>query len=328
MSTASDRTAFVTGGSGFIGGALIRRLVREGWAVRALARSERAAAKVAAAGAEPVRGDLEDRAALQDGARGCGTAFHAAAMLPAYGDWEGFVRGNVHGTRNVLAATRAAGVRRFVHVGTEAALIAGRPLIAVDERAPLRPDSLAPYAATKARAEADVLAASRDGVFETVSIRPRFVWGAGDTTVLPGLVAQVRAGRFAWIGGGHHLTSTTHVDNTVEGLVLGAEKGRPGAAYFVTDGAPRPFREVVSGLLRTQGVEPPERSIPTPVGQALMSAGETAWSLLPLPGEPPLQRFSFWVASQECTLSDARARDHLGYAPVTSVEDGLAAMRA
>ena len=324
----AERVAFVTGGSGFIGGALIRRLAADGWAVRALARSDGAAAKVRDAGAEPVRGDLADRAAIAAGARGCDTAFHAAAHLGAWGDLAAFERDNVKGTRNVLEGTRAAGVRRFVHVGTEAALLAGEPLVLADERTRLRPDSPAPYSSTKARAEMLVLAASRTGSFETVSIRPRFVWGEGDTTLLPMLAGQVRAGRFAWIGGGRHLTSTTHVDNTVEGLILGAERGRPGHAYFVLDGPPRPFRDVVSGLLRTQGLEPPAKSVPEPVARLLMEAGEAAWAILPLPGEPPVPRFAFWVASQECTLSDRRAREQLGYAPVTSVADGLAAMTA
>ncbi len=321
------RTAFVTGGSGFVGGALVRRLARDGWSVRALARSDSAAAKVQAAGATAVPGELSDPPALRAGAAGCDVAFHAAAALGAWGDMAAFERGNVGGTRNVLAAARGAGVRRFVHVGTEAALMAGAPLVAADERTPLQLDSPAPYPATKARAEAEVLAANRDGEFETIAIRPRFVWGAGDTTLLPVLVEQARSGKLAWIGGGRQLTSTSHIDNTVEGLVLAADRGRPGSAYFVLDGPPRPFRDVVSGLLRTQGVEPPERSIPTPVARLLMEVGEAAWSVLPLGGEPPLPRFTFWVASQECTLIDARARRELGYAPVVSVQDGLDAMR-
>ena len=144
-------------------------------------------------------------------------------------------------------------MRRFVHVGTEAALMAGRPLVNVDETAPLRPDSPALYSATKARAEQAVRAANRDG-FETVVVRPRFVWGRGDTTLLPSIVELVRSGRFAWIGGGRHLTSITHVDNTVEGLISGASRGRPGEAYFVTDGDPVVFREFVTRLLETQSV--------------------------------------------------------------------------
>ena len=168
------------------------------------------------------------------------------------GAWEDFERGNVEGTRNALAACEEAGVRRFVHCGTEAALMAGEPLVHVDETAPLRPDSPAPYPATKAKAEQAVRDASREG-FETVVVRPRFVWGKGDTTLLPEMVETVEAGKFAWVGGGRNVTDTTHVDNVVEGLVPGAEKGRPGEAYFVTDGEPVVFREFVTAMLADPG---------------------------------------------------------------------------
>src|SRR5918999_1752057 len=212
-------TAFVTGGSGFIGGRLIGRLARDGWAVRGLARSERSESKVAAAGAEPTRGELGDPNSIAAAAEGCDIAFHLAAHLGDYGPWEEFERDNVTGTRNTLEACTRAGVRRFVHCGTEAALMAGEPLVQVDETAPLRPDSKAPYSATKARAEQAVRDASGDG-FETIVLRPRFVWGAGDTTLLPQMVEMVRRGRFAWVGDGSNLTATTHVAKTVEGLAL------------------------------------------------------------------------------------------------------------
>jgi nucleoside-diphosphate-sugar epimerase len=318
-------TAFVTGGSGFVGSRLIARLVAEGFTVRALARSEAAAARVGAAGAEPVRGDLGDEAALEAGARGAEVAFHAAAKVEDWGAWEDFRRVNVEGTRAALAACRRAGVRRFVHVGTEGALLHGQPLVMADERTPLALRSKAPYAATKAAAEMAVLGASADG-FDTVSIRPRFVWGAGDTTLLPVLVDLVRKGRFRWLGGGRHLTSTTHVDNTVHGLMLGAERGRPATAYFVTDGAPVVFREFVGAMIATQGVEPPDGSVPLPVGRALAAVGATAWRLLPLKGAPPLARFALWASALECTLDDSRAREQLGYAPVITREQGMQAL--
>jgi nucleoside-diphosphate-sugar epimerase len=318
--------AFVTGGSGFIGQRLIERLHADGHHVRALARSSSAAERVRARGAEPVDGDLADLGAMRSGAAGCELAFHAAATLGDWGAPEEFERGNVEGTSNALRACSEAGVRRFVHVGTEAVLLAGQPLVNVDESAPLRPDSPALYSSTKARAEQAVLAANRDG-FETVVVRPRFVWGVGDTTLLPVLVEMVRSGRFAWIGGGRHRTSITHVENTVEGLVLGATRGRPGNAYFVTDGEPVVFREFVSELLATQGVTAPTRSIPAWAASALATAGEAAWRRLPLPGRPPLTRFAYWVSSQECTIRIDKARQQLGYAPVKSRADGLAELR-
>ncbi|MGA8115976.1 MAG: NAD-dependent epimerase/dehydratase family protein, partial [Actinocatenispora sp.] len=216
----------VTGGSGFVGGRLIRRLVEEGHTVHALARSLVAADTVAALGATPTPGDLSDPVALATALRDAEVVFHAAARTSRGGRRDAFERDNVAGTRNVLTGARRAGVRRLVHVGTEAALMAGRPLVDVDETAPLRPDSPAPYAATKAAAERYVLAANGPDL-ETVVLRPRFVWGAGDTTVLPELVAAVRSGRFAWIGGGRHRTDTTHVDNVAHGLLLAATRGRP-----------------------------------------------------------------------------------------------------
>jgi len=317
--------AFVTGGSGFIGGRLVERLVGEGRKVRALARSDTAAAKVEGLGAEAVRGDLGNRASLAAGAAGTEVAFHLAAHLGEWGPWEEFERGNVEGTRNALAACAEAGVKRFVHCGTEAALMAGEPLVQVDETAPLRPDSRAPYPATKAKAELAVREASREG-FETVALRPRFVWGKGDTTLLPELVETVEKGQFAWVGGGRNVTDTAHVDNVVEGLVLAAEKGRPGEAYFITDGEPVVFREFVIAMLRTQGVEPPDRSLPAWTAAPLARVAEAAWKFLPLPGEPPMTTFRSWLLTQECTIDISKAREELGYAPIATHERGLAEM--
>jgi nucleoside-diphosphate-sugar epimerase len=313
--------AFVTGGSGFVGGALIERLRREGWDVRALARSERAAARVRELGAEPVMGDLDGRDALRAGAEGCELAFHAAAKVEDWGDPADFERLNVRGTQNVIDACRDAGVRRLVHVGTEAALMVGQPLVNVDEEAPLRPDSAALYSSSKAKAER--LVRDADGL-ETVVLRPRFVWGRGDTSLLPTIIEMVRSGRFRWIGGGRQLSATTHIDNTVEGLWLAATKAPAGSVYFVTDGEPAVFREFLTELLATQGVTVPDKSVPAPVAGVAAAASERIWRLLKRPGPPPLTRFAVWVSSQECTIDISRAERELGYRPVISREAGLA----
>src|SRR4051794_8302531 len=323
----SSQTAFVTGGSGFIGGALVQRLAREGGRVRALARSEGSADRLRGLGADPVRGDLDDAASIRAGAEGCDVAFHAAAAVLEWGPREEFVRGNVTGTENALRGCREAGVRRFVHMGTEAALMVGQPLVRVDETAPLRPDSKAHYPATKALAEEAVRAASGDG-FETVVVRPRLVWGPGDTTVLPGLVDAVERGRFSWIGGGRHLTDTTHVDNVVQGLLLGAGRGRPGEAYFVTDGEPVEFRKFVTELLATRGVTPGDRNTPPVVARAAAVTLEPLWRLLGRTEPPPVTRLAVWLSSLECTIDIDKAREGLGYEPVKTREEGLAELAA
>jgi nucleoside-diphosphate-sugar epimerase len=318
--------AFVTGGSGFIGGVLIRRLRAEGADVRALARSEGSAAKVADAGAEPARGDLDDVDAMAAGAEGCDLAFHAAAALGEWGPREYFERGNVQGTRNALAAARRAGVRRFVHVGTEAALMAGEPLVDVDETAPLRPDSKALYPATKAQAEMAVREANGADL-ETVVVRPRLVWGVGDTTIMPGIADAVRSGQFRWIDGGRHLTATTHVENTVEGLWLGATKGRPGESYFVTDGDPVVFREFITELVATQGLDIPDKEAPAAVARIAGPVLEGLWSLTRRKNPPPITRLTYWLSAQECTIDISKARGELGYEPVKTREQGMAELR-
>ena len=295
--------------------------------MRALARSERSAERVRELGAELVSGDLDDRDSMRSGADGCDVAFHAAAKVEDWGDPADFERVNVQGTRNVIDACREAGVGRLVHVGTEAALMAGQPLVNVDEGAPLRPDSPALYPSSKAKAEQVVRGANGDGI-ETVVIRPRFVWGRGDTTLLPQLVEMVRSGRFRWVGGGRHLTATTHIDNTVEGLWLGATKAAPGGVYFVTDGEPVVFRDFIGDWVGTQGVEIPDRSVPAGVANAAAAASEWLWRRLKRPGNPPLTRFSVWVSSQECTIDISRAERDLGYRPVTTREEGLRQMRS
>jgi nucleoside-diphosphate-sugar epimerase len=319
--------AFITGGSGFIGQALIRRLRAEGHSVRALSRSESSASKLREAGAEPVSGDLSDSGAIREGAAGCDWAFHAAARLGAWGPWEEFEQINVGGTRNAVEGCRAAGVRRFVHVGTEAAVIAGEALHGADETLPLRPDSKAYYCASKAMAEQVVRDANGDG-FETVAVRPRFVWGPGDTTLLPQIAGLVAQGKFAWIGGGTQRTSVTHVHNVVEGLMLGAERGQPGEAYFVTDGDPVVFREFLTKLLATQGIEAPSRKLPLPLARAAGATCEALWRRLPLKGEPPVTRTAVWLSALEVTIDISKARSQLGYEPRISIDEGLRQLAA
>jgi nucleoside-diphosphate-sugar epimerase len=320
--TATASSAFVTGGSGFIGRRLVGRLVAEGRRVRALARSDRSARAVESLGAEAVRGDLAESDAMTAGAEGCAVAFHLAAHLGQWGRREDFERENVTGTEQALEACRRAGVSRFVHCSTEAVLLAGEPLVDVNETTPRRPDSRSLYAATKARAEEAALRGGGEG-FATIVVRPRMVWGAGDTTLLPGILEAVESGRFRWIGGGSHRTSTTHVDNVVEGLLVAAERGRPGEIYFVTDGDPVVFREFVSELISTQGVEPPTGSLPAWLGRGAAAIAELAWRALPLRGEPPITRLAYWLSAQECTIDIAKARRELGYAPVKSRREGL-----
>ena len=225
--------AFVTGGSGFIGQVLVRRLLGERHSVRVLVRSDRSADKVSALGAEAVRGELPDATAWRKSVQRSQVLFHFAAETDVTADRERHEAVTVGGTQATVDAARFGRIPQFVHCGTEAALLAGDPLVDVDAGAPLRPDSEAAYCATKAKAEKIVIDANAAD-FDTVSIRPRFVWGPHGT-LIDGLAAAANAGQLAWIDGARHTTDITHVDNAVEGLMLGWQLGRGGQAYFVTD---------------------------------------------------------------------------------------------
>jgi len=310
-------TAFVTGGSGFVGRALIRRLVADGSEVKALARSERSAAVVAALGAEVVPGDLDDASALGAGCEGCERVFHVAAKVDEWGKRRDFERINVEGTRRVVDAAKEAGVEVLVHVSTEAVLLTGAPLVRVDETVPLPEKPLGLYPETKGEAERVVLAAK--DAMRVAIVRPRFVWGPDDSSVLPKILDAVRSGRFMWIGGGRHLTSTCHVDNLVEALVLAAEKAPTGERYFVTDGEPVEFRAFVEYLVRGAGAEPPTRSIPYGVAKALAYVCEGLWTVLP--GAPPINRIGLSLIGIECTLDDSKIRRELGFENVAERAD-------
>lgn len=317
------RRVFVTGGSGFVGRALIDTLSARDTVVRALARSEAASDIVRAAGANPIRGDLDDTAALRRGMEGCDAVFHAAAYVKLWGRREDFFRVNVQGTTNVLEQARAAGVPVVVHVSTEAVLVGDdQPIVQADETRPLAAHPAGLYPLTKGIAEERVRAASSPDL-RTVIVRPRFIWGKGDTTLLPRLVRMVKSGRFLWIDGGRHLTSTCHIANVCEGILLAAERGRSGQAYFLTDGQPVVFRDFVTELLRTQGVEPGDRSIPSWLARGLARLVETAWESLGLEGEPPVTYTAVRLTGEEVTLSDAKARRELGYVGRMTHEEGL-----
>jgi nucleoside-diphosphate-sugar epimerase len=318
---------FVTGGSGYIGRNLIDALVAHGDTVRALARSSASADAVRSRGATVVDGDILDEGAMCKGMRGCDVVVHSAAVLGGTRDESVWFRTNVGGTDAVLRAAERAGVPRLVHVSTEAVLADGGPLRGVDETAPYPRRHIRPYGITKALAEQHVVAANGDGL-STVVVRPRFVWGRDDTTLLPRFAAAARRGQLVWFGGGRYRISTTHVANAAAGLIAAAERGRGGEIYFVTDGEPVVFRDFISAMLATQGVAAPSRSVPVAAVRAAASLLDVWASLTRARDEPLLTPGALALVAQEMTVSDAKARRELGHRPVITVEEGLAELRA
>lgn len=313
---------FVTGGSGFLGTHLLGALTAEGHTVRALARSDTAAATVTEHGAEAVRGALLDAAVLRRGMEGCDAVVHGAALTGQWGPRRVFTSVNVDGTAAVVRAAQDTGVRRLVHISTEAVLANGKPLRNAAESTPRPARPVGEYARTKGLAEDLVLSADSDKL-TTLAVRPRLVWGPGDTTVLPAVVEAARAGRYAWVDGGRYLTDTCHAANACAGILAALRGGPGGRAYFLTDGEPVEFRAFLTALAATADTELPDRSVPRWALSAGARAAETVWRALRLRGEPPVTRTFVALSGQEMTVDDSAARRDLDYRPVLTRDEGL-----
>ncbi len=328
QTAATLRSAFVTGGSGFVGARLIARLVSQGWQVKALARSPEAMEAVRRSGAVPVQGDLTDATALYSGMAGCEVVFHVAAYFRLWGPRAVFDRINVEGMRMLLdAATATQGLRRVVAVSAAAVVMGDpEPMLEADERLPLQTRDFAPYSSSKAEGERLLLAANnRRPGFETIAIRPPFIWGPHMPT-LDHMAETVRAGRFQWVDGGGQAMSTCHVDNLCDALLLAADHGRGGESYFVSDGENGTLKSVISALLATRDVVAKDRAVPFRLAWLMAGLMGAAWRLLGRSGEPPITRQMLRLIGKPFTINIAKARAELGYAPRVRFAEGIAAM--
>lgn len=322
MSTASR--IFVTGGSGFVGGHLIPALIADGHHVFALARSDRSAARVEALGAQPVRGSL-GTVAPRD-LQGIDAIIHAAAKVEDWGDPADFEAVNVDGTRQLLDAARAARVTRFIHVSSEAVHFTGKDLVDIDENTPLAVDSPFAYSASKARAEQLVQAANSD-TLATIVLRPRIIWGPGDTTILPELEKAVADGAFAWMDGGGQQISTTHVANLVDAICTAVDRAPGGTVAFVVDSERHTARSFFTAYASAAGLTLPGRSLPSWLLRGTASLLAAAWTTFGIRGRPPITPFAANMLSATLTIRSTRAAEVMNWAPVVDFEHGLAQVR-
>lgn len=321
---------FVTGGSGFVGQHLIRRLVGAGHEVRALARTDSAAGLVGRVGAEPVLGDLSDLVNSDppplwtSALRGVDAVVHGAAYMAFWGPDDVFRRANLEPSVALHQVAASSGVARFVLISAASVATGTQRAPVVDERTDEGRPNIA-YSRVKLATERILLSAVTP-TMTTVALRPPFIWGAGMST-LAQFVAAVEAGRFSWIDDGKHTLDFVHVDNLAEAVRLALTRGRAGRAYYVTDGTPMPARDLFTPLLATQGVDvSAARSVPFALAAPLGALLEAGARLLRRPEPPMLTNWITTFMGRDRSYDITTARNELGYTPSVNLADGLAEM--
>ena len=311
---------FLTGGSGFVGSAFIKKNAKSHEIV-AMSRSSKSDKIIKALGANPIRSSLNNVETSH--LKGCEAVVHCAAYVGEWGPWPVYEKLNVKGTQQLLKIARQAGAKRFVHISTEAALFYGQHMRGVDETYPLALASPFPYSRTKAQAEKLVLDANEDERFETIALRPRMIWGPDDQTILPAVKGMAAAGKFSWIDEGRAQTSSTHIDNLIHAIGLALKQGAGGQAYFVLDDGQVSIREFLTAYLATQNVDLGTKSVPGWFLRSFSNVVEPIWRSLKFKSAPPITKFTAHIMSRECMLVDKKARAELGYKPVISREEAL-----
>lgn len=315
----------VTGGGGFLGGAICRRLRERDDEVRSFSRGDYPALREA--GIEAVRGDIADADALSRAVEGMDVVLHVAAKAGIWGSFEDYLRVNVTGTKNVIEACVRHKVPRLVYTSSPSVVFNGRDMEGADENVPYPARYEAPYPQTKAMAEQLVLGANGPEL-STVALRPHLIWGPGDTQLVPRIIAKRKSGALRKLTGDPKCVDSVYIDNAVDAHTLAADKLKSGApmagkAYFITNGEPLPVWTLIDRILAAAHLPPVEKSISPKTAYAVGAVLETIYGVLGLRREPRMTRFLAKELSTAHWFNISAAHRDLGYEPKVSIEEGL-----
>lgn len=316
----------VTGGGGFLGSYIVRRMIERGDQVRSFGRSPQPDNEKL--GVEVIRGDIVDPEAVRSAVAGCEAVFHVAAKAGIWGDESDYFKANVLGTRNVLSACEKENVHALVYTSTPSVVFSGEAFQGADESL-LRTEGteLSHYVTTKARAEGEALAAHNHDGLRVCAIRPHLIWGVGDPHIVPRIINRARKGRLRIVGEGSNRVDITHVQNAAEAHLLALDAllaGKAGGkAYFVSDGEPVVLWQWINDLLARLGEPEVKRRISARSAYRIGAMLEGVWRTLKLKGEPPMTRFVATELSKDHWFDIGAAKRDLGYQPVIGNEEGL-----
>lgn len=323
----SAERCLITGATGFIGGHLAERLVREGYRVRCLARTSSDTSLLRSLDVEIVRGDLTDAASLVTAAEGCHVVLHCGALVSDWATVEEIRRVNVAGTRNALEAAIAASVERFIHLSTTDVYgYPGRP--GVEEK--YVPGGFSNwYSETKRIAEAEVRRLGQPGGTGVVILRPATVYGPRSEDVVGDMAKAIRARQMFLVDGGRAVAGLLYVDNLLDAAVLALRSDAAvGHAFNLADGLDITWKSFLGDLAEGLGCAAPRWSVPYGVAYGGAFALEHGYRLLRratgVKTRPLLSRQAVHVLGRDQDFSNRKARDVLGWEPRVSYEVGLA----
>ncbi len=319
----TPQKVLVTGGGGFLGGGIVKLLRERGDVVYSFSRGYYPRLK--ALGIEQIRGDIRDKQAVEKALNGMDIVFHVAARPGVWGDYDDYFGVNVTGTRNVIAACMACGIKRLVYTSSPSVIFDGRDMAGVNESTPYPEHYHAHYPKTKAMAEQEVKSAT-DESLKTIILRPHLIWGPGDNHLVPRILK--RANRLRRIGDGLNLVDTVYIDNAAHAHVLAADQLNKhpelsGNVYFISQDEPVRLWDMIDNILKAGGKGPVKGSFSRQTAWIIGTICEGIFKLLRLQQEPPMTRF---VANELATshwFDINAARRDLGYEPLVSIEEGL-----
>ena len=324
MDTGSPRTIFITGATGLVGSHAAEEALRRGHRVKALVRPSSDTRWLDGRGVEKVIGDLEDPDALRRGVDGADWVFNCAAKVGDWGTLEEFRRLNVQALRLLLDAAEAAGIGRFVHVSSLGDY-EGRDHFGTDETVPPAAQSLDAYTRSKVEAEELALRYARERALPVSIVRPGFIYGPRDRTVLPKLLDVLRNKRFFYFGSGEQVLNCIYVKNLVQGIFLAAEvPAAVGEVFNLTDGAKVTRKQFVGRVAELAGLKPPARKIPLWLAWTLAVLMERRARRKNSPVPPLVNKARYKFVGLNLDYSTAKARRVLGYDPKYTTEEGLA----
>jgi nucleoside-diphosphate-sugar epimerase len=313
----------VTGGGGFLGNAIITRLVEKKYHVRSFSRNRYP--ELSSMGIEQIQGNICKKTEIEHALRGVDLVFHTAAKAGIWGDYSDYYRTNVTGTQNVIAGCKKHHISRLIYTSSPSVVFNGSDMEGVNESVPYPATYPAYYPQTKAIAEQYVIKAAGQGLM-TIILRPHLIWGPGDKHFVPRIIA--RANRLVRVGNGKNLIDTVYIDNAAEAHVLAADalEKNPklsGNIYFISQGDPIPLWDMINYILKAAGLAPVRRSMPRSMAWLIGVMLELVYRSFNINKEPRMTRFLANELAKAHWFDISAARKDLGYIPRISIKEGL-----